>query len=522
MADALSLSVATAENASNQVRAVAVANAWTAYHGRFQATHLVKRTQVDDNVRLNFTRMVVDQGVSFLFGKPLTLSIDGADVDDDANPADSDSESDAGAAAVPTDPEEWLEKALAANGGMVGLQKLGLNGAVSGHPFVKIEPANPERNGHPYPRVVLLEPGTVEVETEVDDHERVERYVISYPVRLPSSKDLALYRQVVERTNYVAVDGDALEAAVAPVELLADPATEVQRGWRILEQISSDQGRSWVPIDRVVWPFPWAPILDCQNLVDPTTYYGLPDVDADLIAMNRAVNFVVTNINRILRFHGHPKTWGRGFTADQLRIAVDETIVLPHKDAELKNLEMASDLSAALEFYRELKAALLEIQRTPNLNPDKLSSLGAITGIALQILYQPLIEKTESKRGTYGQLLVDLASRLLELGGFGAGVRPTIHWPELVPDDPMSQAQTLTVHGELGVSKRTILEKLGYDPDVEAERRREEAADAQAMGQQMLTAFDQGGGADAGGTPVDDGGDPGKSGNGGNPGKGGE
>jgi len=122
-----------------------------------------------------------------------------------------------------------------------------------------------------------------------------------------------------------------------------------------------------------------------------------------------------------LKYHGHPKTWGKGFEAAELRIAVDETVVLPSPDAELHNLEMLNDLSSAIDFYKRLKEALHETSQIPEVALGKLESTNGLSGLALQILYQPLIEKTETKRQLYGEMLVDLNRRMLEVGDFWRG-----------------------------------------------------------------------------------------------------
>jgi len=180
---------------------------------------------------------------------------------------------------------------------------------------------------------------------------------------------------------------------------------------------------------------------------------------------------VLSNLARIIRFHAHPKTWGRGFLADQLKVAVDETIVLPSPDAELHNLEMESDLSSSIAFYERLREALHEISRIPEVATGKLDRTGQLSGVALAILYQPLLEKTESKRRTYGDMLVELNRRLLALGGYGEENHTVIHWPELLPRDMLQERQAALLDEQLGVSRDTILTRLGYDAELEAQKR---------------------------------------------------
>jgi hypothetical protein len=189
-----------------------------------------------------------------------------------------------------------------------------------------------------------------------------------------------------------------------------------------------------------------------------------------------------------LKYHAHPKTWGRGFQGDQLKIAVDETLIIPSETGELHNLEMQTDLTSSIEFYNRLKEALHEMSRIPEVATGKLDSLGGLSGLALQILYGPLLEKTEVKRLLYGDMLIELNRRLLEIGNFGSDNRTELHWQAMLPKDEKQQRETALVDQRLGVSKDTLLTQLGYNPDLEREK---SAKDTEQLGEQLLTAFDQ-------------------------------
>jgi hypothetical protein len=418
------------------MRATRFRKAWDAYYGRFPKPLKVKSGQADDNVLVNFVRVVVDKGVSFLFGQDVGFELDEAEK---------------------TAAEEWLAECWAATRKMTTLQKLALNGAICGHVFVKIVA------GQPYPRLVVLDPATVSVRWEPDDIEQVVSYRIQYPAVEPQTGKPIVVRQLVDRDGQV---------------------------WRITDQVSRTDSSAWITAGEATWPYPWPPVIDCQNLPAPNEYWGISDLEDDVLQLNHSINFVLSNLARIIRYHAHPKTWGKGFTASQLNIAVDETIVLPSPDAELRNLEMVSDLSSSIALYERLREALHEVTRVPEVATGKLDRAGALSGVALQILYQPLLEKTETKRCTYGELLVELNRRLLALGGFGEENRTTLHWPELLPGDPLQERQVALIDQQLGVTQDTLLRRLGYDPDVEREKRDEESDDAAAL---AARAYNRGG-----------------------------
>jgi len=418
-----------------QSRVEIIRKRWEAYYGKLPPALKVRAGQVDDNVRINYARMIVDKGVSFLFGKDVFFEIDEL---------------------ADTEEEEWLTAVWLGNRKMSLLQSVALIGGVTGHAFIKIVP------GEPYPRLVPLDSETVTVATAPDDLQTILSYQISYTARDPKTQKPVGVRQVIER------DG--------------------QR-WVIVDQVGDLERLIWTTVNESIWPYPFSPIVDCQNLPAPGEFWGCSDLEDDVLEILRAINFIASNTARIIRFHAHPKTWGKGFTAKDLRIGIDETIVLPGDSAELHNLEMQSDLASSLAYLDRLRQALHEVSRVPEVATGNLERAGSLSGVALQILYQPLLEKTGTKRLLYGDMLAELNRRLLSIGGFGDDNRTVIHWPELLPSDPMQERQAALIDQQLGVSVDTILQRLGYDPDLERQKRE---VNGQQLGEQILTAFDRG------------------------------
>lgn len=433
--------------AAERERQARIARAWQRYHGDWPRPLRSTKSdpQGEDNVTVNYARLIVDKGVGFLFGWDLDFEVDGQ------------RESAA---------EAWLEACLKANRKMTTFHKLGVNGAVGGHTFVKVLPADAGRYGHPYPRLVVWDPACVSLRWNPEDCEEILSYTYQWHGVHPQTAQPCAYRQVVER------EGD---------------------GWLISDQESPGASCTWRTLgEPQVWPFSWSPVFHCQNLPCPNAVWGLSDLEEDVLRANQALNFVWSNLNRILRLHAHPRTWGKGFNASQLDVAVDATIVLPGEKGELHNLEMLSDLSSSLEFGRRLKEALHELARVPEVATGKVEDLGQLSGLALQILYGPLVELTRTKQLTYGELLSELGARLLELGGYGAGHAVCAQWPSLIPSDPKGEAEAALLHEQLGASKDTLLTRLGFDPKAEAEKKQAEEESAAHLMSNQLRRFDHG------------------------------
>ena len=406
--------------------------AWQAYHGDAPKPLKVRQGDPDDNVQVNLARVIVDKAVAFLFGQDVTFELDETQR---------------------TRAEEWLDECWQSIGGMLLLQKLALNGGVCGHAWAKVLPAKAGyTTGPSYPRVVVLDPANVSVGLAPDDIEEIVWYKIQYNAVDPNTGAPLVRRQ------WIRPDGNR---------------------WQITDEESRDGG-SWVTLAETLWPYPWAPVIDCQNLPLPNEFWGMADLEDDVLGLNASIDFVLSNLKRIIRFHAHPKTWARGVSKDQLDINVDSVILLNNDAAELHNLEMQSDLSSSIMLYDRLREALHEVAQVPEVATGKLDGIGALSGLALQILYQPLIERTEVKRRTYGALLVELNRRLLEIGGFGPDNRTVLHWPEMLPSDAVTERQTALLDQQLGVSRDTLLQQLGYDPDLEREKRGAQEAETMA------------------------------------------
>lgn len=409
---------------------------WEAYYGRMEKPLRVVEGRIDDNIRLNYGRMIVDKGVSFLFGQEVEFELDETSK---------------------TRAEEWLNGVWASNHKMTLLQNLALVGGVTGHGMIKIV------NDGQKLRLIVLDPETVTVNLAPDDLQEVLSYQISYSAKDPKTQKPIGVRQVIERTS---------------------PAS-----WRIIDQVGNLERLTWQTVNEAVWPWAFSPIVDCQNLPAPGEYWGMSDLEDDVLEIIRAINFIASNTARVIRFHAHPKTWGRGFNGRELKVGVDELIILPNEHAELHNLEMQSDLASSLAMQGQLKQALCEISRVPEVAAGNLDRVGALSGLALQILYQPLLEKTGTKRLLYGDLLIELNRRLLALGGFGEDLETSLQWQEMLPGDPLLERQAAMIDRQLGASDDTLLTRLGFNPDVEREKR---ANAAGQLGESLLSNFDKG------------------------------
>lgn len=428
---------------ADRTRHERIHRAWQIYRGDQPKPLRVIPGEPDDNIRLNLAGLVVDTGVDALFGQDIRIEVADADVVDEERTG-------------------YIHDVLDANREMLLFQATATNGAVAGHTALRILPPPPGSPMGILPRVVSVDPEMLRVVWSPDDIGMVEAYVLQWPAIDDYGRRYAK-RQIIQR------DGSQ---------------------WQIVEQESRDiQSARWITTKETPWRYPWAPIVDSQNLPEPNSYWGRPDITDDVLETQLAINRVMSNAARVQRIHGHPKVVAKGVGDGDLDVGPDQAIVLPDSDSEVSLLEPKATVTDHIELFNTVKSALHEISRVPEITAGNLNGIGQLSGLALKILYGPLVRKTEVKRRLYGAMVTELSARLLDLSGRGWPENVEIRWPEIIPDDPLEQATAAEALQRAGVSVPTTLSEMGYDPELEAEKR---AEDQTNIGAALLTAFDRG------------------------------
>jgi hypothetical protein len=233
--------------------------------------------------------------------------------------------------------------------------------------------------------------------------------------------------------------------------------------------------------------------LHWQNLPEAGDCYGQSDVE-DIVELQDRLNFVASNISKIIRYHSHPKTWGRGFNATgKASWGPDEMVTLQGENAQIANLEMQSDLASSRAFYSDLRQALFDISRTVDISSIK-DRVGALTNFGLRVLYTDALDKLDTKRELFGEAMLELERRVLILNGM-SGDPGKINWGDPLPIDQTEADQSDGFELDQGLaSKETISTRRGYDFVQEQERIVAEKSNEDNVGNMILKAFNQGGG----------------------------
>lgn len=412
---------------------------WKYYRGEQPAQLKVKPNQVDDNLILNLYKYIINKGVSFLFGKDVDFQIEEG---------------------TETAEEKYLADVWTANDKMSFLQDVALNGGNCGHCFVEIAP----RDGD-VPRLINLDPAIVRPQWDADDLDKVLWYKIEYPTLDPVAKELVMKKRMIE---------------------LQSTGT-----WLITRYIKRPRDPEYVQDGQpIVWDYDFPPIVDWKNLPAPNEYFGAADVDS--LAGQDSINFIGSNMKRIIRYHGHPKTIGTGFGAGDVKVDPDEMIVIPTENGKVFNLEMQSDLAASQNFFDKLVDIYLRVNNTPNMDSTALT-LGAQSGFALQVLHTDIMNITETKRRLYGDGIEEINRRVRILAGIADPMPTKLIWQNPLPRNQSEQVDQLIKEVDAKfTSRETAQQELGRDPETENARIQAEQAGENTIGAQLLRAFNAG------------------------------
>ena len=390
--------------------------------------------QANDNLIINYTGLFVDRGVSMLFGKDVKFEYGESE-----------------------DAQTLIDGIWEGNKKSILLHRLALMGAEAGHCFLKFVPQ--EDGGI---RLVAVDPSFVDIEADPDDFENIIRYTIQYKT----------------------FDMDGKEIAKREITQLEES------GWVVHSYEANKSGR-WEEIgEPVLWPYEFPPILDWQNLPNVGDCWGMPDITKDTIELQDRINFIASNMSKIIRLYAHPKTWGKHLgESKRIEMGPDDIINLGG-EGELGQLPPVADMIGSKDFLLALRQSLFDITRTVDIS-SMADKLGALTNFGLHVLYQDALSKLETKRGLYGDALKEANRRLLILSGVEE-VECEVVWEDPLPVNEQEQSQVIQTDLNAGiVDKETASELRGYDWEIVQERLGNQQSTSADLGAGLLAAFDR-------------------------------
>lgn len=264
--------------------------------------------------------------------------------------------------------------------------EIGQQGGVSGDCFIKVayEEAYEDSIGRIHPgrvRILPLNSSFCFPEFHPHDRDRLIRFKLKYRFWATSLEGT---RQVMTYTEILTED-------------------------RIEEYINDEL------IDSRENPMGMIPIVHIPNTRISGSPWGLSDCN-DIISLNRNYNEVSTDIADIINYHAAPVTIISGAKASTLEKGANKVWGGLPKDAKVYNLEGGgSGLAGAQNYLDRLKQAMHEMVGIPESALGQMQPISNTSGVALSIMYQPLMNKWRQKTALYSKGLQKVNELILLL-----------------------------------------------------------------------------------------------------------
>lgn len=139
------------------------------------------------------------------------------------------------------------------------------------------------------------------------------------------------------------------------------------------------------------------PFIQIKNISVAGRNEGRGDLE-DVIPLNTEYNMKESNVSEIIDYHSAPVTIVYGAKIGNLEKGANKMWGGLAKDAKVENLELKSDLGASSAYIKELKKAMCEVGGVPETVLGGAQNISNTSGVALQYINLPLVEKTRLKR----------------------------------------------------------------------------------------------------------------------------
>jgi hypothetical protein len=238
-------------------------------------------------------------------------------------------------------------------------------------------------------------------------------------------------------------------------------------------------------------PYGWIPYVVATNNPRPHAFWGESDL-LDLFDVCTELNSRMSVLAQILQLSGAPIAVLENVDgANEISVGPGAKWELPEGSrAYLLDLLGSHGISMHVDYVNLLYRALHDLSETPR---TAFGDSGrTLSGAALEVEIQPLVQKVARKRRQWGAVYHERNTRLLDLlerfGGEDlAGLRRTAPiWPDVLPSDRESSVRNAVALVESGIqSRRTAIATLGGDdPDGELAL----VAEERAMGSSAATS----------------------------------
>lgn len=450
-------------------------------------------------VTFNYCRPFVNKFVSFEFGKgftiktPMELDEVGVTIDDKKVEVNLDTNNDG-----TLTPEE-LNSSFTIKEKTIGdylcqvwddnkrdtlVTEIGQTKSISGESWVKVQFEDPKDLEDPfeeYPkgRIRLSVTPTQFVFPRFDDHDKdkLVSLLIMYPIRTVEETGLLFKRNV--------------ETTIVYKELWTSKEIIVYEGKK--------------EVDRMANPYGFIPYVQIKNFPIAGRTRGQGDLD-DIIPLNIELNTKKSDVSEVIDYHSAPITLVYGAKIGNLEKGANKVWGGLPKDAKVENLNLQGDLIASVNYASDVKSSMCEIAGIPENVLGGAKAISNTSGVAMQYMNLPLIERTKIKRSCSAEglqkvnkmiLFISLYHGLIEKPediSMRDFVKNTVDIPDSLPKDELMELQKIQQEMSLGLECRHgAMERTGKEniPKKLAEIDKERAQHPELFNPMLQTAWYQ-------------------------------
>lgn len=161
-------------------------------------------------------------------------------------------------------------------------------------------------------------------------------------------------------------------------------------------------------------PYGFMTVIHVKNRPNSSSYFGKSD-SSDVLKINKIYNETMQQLKAVIDYHVTPTTVITGASAKSLKKGLGQIWSGLPAEANVFNLGLDVDLSAANNFCKDLKAAMHELSDVPENALGKIQAISNTSAAALQITYHPLIQQANLKAITYGRGIRDINSMIIAM-----------------------------------------------------------------------------------------------------------
>jgi hypothetical protein len=256
------------------------------------------------------------------------------------------------------------------------------------------------------------------------------------------------------------------------------PRTDPQ-SWYIAEYEQVKMSAKWELMDEPeIWPYPFSPVVQWQNLPEPHMFYGASDFYGGAIDLTRAVEFTQADINLMQFYFAAPRIVITGATLDEGQAhdtSTGRVMTFDNPDARVTTVEPRGDMAGSMENMNTLKAAFYRHVQSVDL--ESAANLTPLSDYRMRVLFLSMTQKLDAKHELYEMGLVHMLQNALSIMGVETEIAVT--WPDPMPQDTQAAAAWAEAMKALGLaSDRTLASEMGYDYDHERSLMSEQQFDA--------------------------------------------